>query len=42
MFEEMKEKVEEQTQFRQIINHLEESILISSDNKVELANDDFI
>jgi hypothetical protein len=38
----MSDKVEEQSQFRQIINHLEESILISNSNKIELVNDDFV
>ena len=42
LFDEMTKKVDEQSQFRQIINHLEESILISCDNKIELVNDDFL
>ena len=35
-------KVEEQCQFLSIINRLEESILISNKNQIELANDDFL
>ena len=41
-FGHMRVKVEEQCQFLSIINRLEESILILNENKVELANDDFL
>lgn len=41
-FGQMRVKVEEQCQFLSIINRLEESILIINQNKVELANDDFM
>ena len=34
--------MEEQCQFLAIINRLEESILISNKNQIELANDDFL
>jgi hypothetical protein len=38
----MRYKVEEQCQFLTIINRLEESILISNKNQIELANNDFL
>ena len=38
----MRYKVEEQCQFLAIINRLEESILISNKNQIELANNDFL
>ena len=38
----MRFKVEEQCQFLSIINRLEESILISNNNQIELVNDDFL
>jgi hypothetical protein len=38
----MEEKIEEQSMFKQIINTLEESIIIAQDSKIEIVNDTFL